>query len=130
MKKRIVLQGLRVPVSIGIHGFEKAAPQPYRVDIELTLISSYRCVLDEISETVDYDALHSRVLDFLGGRHFNLQETVIQTIMDLCFDLDPRVEAASVRCSKTQVYPDCDSVGLAYEALRSSWAVDKNPIIP
>lgn len=124
MKKRIVLNGLEAVVSIGIHDFELAKPQPYRLDICLVLTPSYRAHRDQIDETVNYDALRSAVLGLLGSGHFNLQETVAQRVMDLCFELDPRVIEARVCTAKTSVYPDCASVGLDYALTREEWTAE------
>ena len=121
MKKWIRLDGLKIYVSIGIHDFEKKEPQPYRLDIGLELTPGYQTFHDAISETVDYDALRSRVLAHLGSRHFNLQETVIQDVMGICFGIDARVTAVDVRTAKTAVYPDCDAVGLHFQASRNEW---------
>ncbi|MDO8317692.1 dihydroneopterin aldolase [Rhodoferax sp.] len=121
MEKWIRLLGLRLHVSIGIHDFEKKKPQPYKMDIGLLLDAGYRTYHDAISETVDYDALRSRVSAHLGSRHFNLQETVIQEVIDICFEIDPRIRAVDVSTAKTAVYPDCDAVGLHYQVTRADW---------
>lgn len=121
MEKWIRLKGLRLAVSIGIHDFEKTGPQPYQLDIGLRLVNDYRTRHDSISETVDYDALRSSVSAHLKSIHFNLQETVIQDVIGLCFALDPRVIAVDVSTSKTAVYPDCDAVGLHYCLNRDEW---------
>lgn len=122
MKKIIVLDGLMLMVSIGIHDFEKAALQPYRVDVRLELSRDYWTHADQIVEAVDYDALRESIVTHLTGAHFNLQETVAQDLFGLCFALDARVIAATVRTAKTQVYADCASVGLEYEMTRNEWA--------
>jgi dihydroneopterin aldolase len=122
MRKWIRLDGLTAKVSIGIHDFEKQEPQPYRLDIGLELAPGYRTFCDAISETVDYDALRARVLAHLGSRHFNLQETVIQDVVVICFAIDARVVAVDVRTAKTSVYPDCDAVGLHYQTTRLEWS--------
>lgn len=122
MQKWIRLNGLKLDVSIGIHEFEKIGPQPYRVELGLQIQNDYWTRNDSIAETVDYDRLREQVKAHLSSRHFNLQETVIQAVIAICFDLDERVVAVDVRTSKTAVYPDCDSVGLHYVATRQEWS--------
>lgn len=121
MNKWIRLSGLTLDVSIGIHDFELREAQPYKVHIALQLVNSYYASCDSIEETVDYDRLRSQVLNYLTSRHFNLQETVVQDIISICFKLDARVIAVDVSTAKTSVYPDCDAVGLNYIATRSEW---------
>ena len=124
MDKWIELAALQLPVSIGIHDFEKNGPQPYRLDLRLAIEDSYRTRQDLIAETVDYDALRAQVSALVRSRHFNLQETLVQEVIDICFGLDARVQAADVRSAKTAVYPDCDSVGLHYRMTRAEWRAD------
>jgi dihydroneopterin aldolase len=124
MDKWIELVALQLPVSIGIHAFEKTGPQPFRLDLRLALDPDYRTRHDAISETVDYDALRAQVSALVRSRHFNLQETLVQEVIDICFGLDTRVRAVDVRSAKTAVYPDCDSVGLHYRMTRAEWRAD------
>jgi FolB domain-containing protein len=121
MQKWINLAGLNSNVSIGIHEFERVAKQPYTLNISLQLHSSYKTKNDSIEEAVDYDRLRSRVLSHLDSQHFNLQETVIQNVIDICFELDLRVIAIDISTAKTAVYPDCASVGLHYISTREEW---------
>ena len=121
MEKWIRLDGLRLNVSIGIHDFEKTQPQPYKMDIGLLLDNGYRTYRDSITETVDYDELRSKVSVYLRSRHFNLQETVIQGVIDICFEIDDKIIAVDVRTAKTAVYQDCDAIGLHYRVSRVDW---------
>lgn len=121
MEQWIRLNGLEVPVSIGIHDFEKEGPQPYRIDIGLRVGPCYLVWTDSIRETVDYDNLRSGVLALVRSRHFNTQETVIQGAIEIAFRLDERVLEVDISVSKTTVYPDCESVGLRYRATKEQW---------
>lgn len=114
MQKWIRLAGLTLDVSIGIHDFEKTGPQPYRLDIGLLLQNNYATKHDQIEEAVDYDLLRNRVIAHLTGRHFNLQETLMQDVVRICFELDPRVIGVDISTAKTAVYQDCEAVGLHY----------------
>jgi dihydroneopterin aldolase len=118
MEKWIQMDGLLLNLSIGIHDFEMQAPQPLRLDIGLALKHYYRTQRDSIEESINFDVLRERVSSHLRSKHFNLQETVIQDVIHICFDLDPRVTAVDVRTSKTSAYPDCQSVGLHYQVSR------------
>lgn len=115
------MDGLKLAVSIGIHDFERTGPQPYLLDIGLQLSEGYRSFHDSLDETVDYDALRSLVSAHLESRHFNLQETLMQDVITICFALDIRVIAVDIRTHKTTVYPNCNSVGLHYQIERAEW---------
>ena len=49
-----------------------------------------------------------------GSRHFNLQETLVDAILDLCL-AQPGVIEARVSTEKPDVYKDCR---VGYEAVR------------
>lgn len=112
--RTIHLRNYALKCSIGIHDFEKLAPQRVLVNIELFL-RPHKPAADEIEHVLDYDFLRRRIVAFAEGRHFNLQETLLDGIMAIC--LEPSVVlGARVRTEKPDVYPDCEGVGL--EAIR------------
>lgn len=121
MKKVIHLDALTLPVRVGIHDFERKAPQPYVVSVWLTLENGYWTLRDYIEETVNYDLLRERIRAHLLSGSFDLQETLAQDILALCFALDRRVTQARVTVAKPSVYPDCQAVGLDYSCEREEW---------
>ncbi|WP_114391743.1 dihydroneopterin aldolase [Oleisolibacter albus] len=106
----IFLRNFALPTSIGIHAFEKAAPQRLLVNIELFL-RPQRLERDEIDDVLDYDVLRRQIADLAGSRHWNLQETLLDRIAALCLD-PPMVLGVRVSTEKPDVYPDCEAVGL------------------
>lgn len=115
--RRIELKGFALPVSIGIHAFEKRGPQRVIVDLDLLVADPSPLKADRIAEAVDYDGLRDGIRALVKGRHFNLQETLCQAIVDLCL-ADSRIAVARVRTRKPDVYPDCEWVGCEIEARR------------
>lgn len=128
MKKTLVLKGLLLSVSLGEVGPEKKSLKPFRLDIRLVLLNRYRSRKDALNEVVDYQMLHSQVSQLLTSKHFNLQETAVQEVMDLCFGMDERVTAVEVSAARTSAFLDCEEVGLEYEMERSDWLLDRNPL--
>lgn len=106
MKKVIHLDALALSVQVGIHEFERKAPQPYVVSVWLTLENGYWTL---------------RIRAHLLSGSFDLQETLAQDILALCFALDRRVSQARVTVAKPSVYPDCQAVGLDYSCEREEW---------
>jgi dihydroneopterin aldolase len=113
--RRIRLEGFRLPVSIGIHDFERAAPQIVVVDVELELAADWPDPGDRIEHALDYDFLRDGIAALVRGRHFNLQETLCQEILALCLS---RKGLARIKVStrKPDVYPDCDGIGYEIDA--------------
>jgi dihydroneopterin aldolase len=108
--RKIFLKNMAVELSIGIHDFEKLAKQNVLVNVTLDLDPNVRVSHDSISETVDYDFLRNMIIELASTQHFHLQETFCEKILALCLKQDG-VYAVKVSSQKTDVYPDCESVG-------------------
>jgi dihydroneopterin aldolase len=102
--------------NIGIHAHEKRGPQALVINVDLYLAPPAGDLADDIANTLDYDFLRDGIAKLVGARHFNLQETLVHAILDLCL-LRPEVVLARVASEKPDVYPDCEAVG--YEATRA-----------
>jgi dihydroneopterin aldolase len=98
----VSLRRIEVSASIGIHAFEQAARQ--KLCVSVTLILGQPAPGDEIAGVQDYDFVREGVLRLVGSRHFNLQETLCGSILDLCF-AQQGVLGAVVQTDKPDVYP-------------------------
>lgn len=113
--RRIFLRDLRVMADIGVHDFEKTAPQPLLINVDLWVKVPEGDLADDIANVLDYDFVRKGVVGLVKSRHFNLQETLVHAILDLCLTR-AQVLMARVSSAKTDVYPDCAQAG--YEATR------------
>ena len=113
--RRIFLRDLQVMANIGIHDFERAGPQPLLINIDLWVEVPKGDLADDIANVLDYDFVREGVVKLVKNRHFNLQETLVHAIIDLCLT-KPQVLVARVSSAKTNVYPDVAAAG--YEATR------------
>jgi len=109
--RRIVLRDFAVPVDIGFHEFEVGKPQRVFVTTEVWLDEESFAAEDEVAAAWDYDFLRTEILRLVGGRRFNLQETLVREIYDLVA-ARAGVKALRVATSKPDVYPDCAAVGV------------------
>src|SRR5690349_1570258 len=98
----IRISGIETSASIGIHGREQAARQKLLVSV--TLLLPQPSGGDEIGKVQDYDFVREGVLDLVGKGHFNLQETLCGTVLDLCL-AQSGVLGAVVQTDKPDVYP-------------------------
>jgi dihydroneopterin aldolase len=112
--RRIFIRDFRLPVSIGIHDFEKDAPQTVVVNVELLLEPVQKAHGDRIANVLNYDVVHDGIAALARSRHFNLQEALVDAIIDLCLG-QPGVVEARVSTEKPDVYKDCR---VGYEAVR------------
>jgi dihydroneopterin aldolase len=106
----LVLRGLLVSASIGVHDFERENRQNILIDIELNMANPERPKRDDISEVLDYRFLHSAVQNLLGNRHYELQETLTHDIADICL-ARPEVTRVSIHTRKPDIYKDVESIG-------------------
>ena len=113
-QRRIFFRDLRLQVSIGIYDFELEKPQAVVINVDLLLVEPERAADDSIANVLNYDVIHDGIVALAGSRHFNLQETLVEAILDLCL-AQPQVAEARVSTEKPDVYGDCR---VGYEAVR------------
>lgn len=110
--RRIFLHGLSLDLSIGFHDFEREARQRVLINVDLFVpLQSSTARSDHVSEVVDYDFLRREIHEWAVSRHFNLQETLLEGIVEICFG-EHAVRAVRVSTEKPDVYPDCRTVGI------------------
>ena len=114
MERRLFFRDFRLSVSIGIHDFEQKAPQTVVLNVDLVLAPPDKPHGDRIANVLNYDTVHDAIVALAGSRHFNLQETLVDAILDLCL-AQPGVIEARVSTEKPDVYRDCR---VGYEAVR------------
>ena len=105
LTRRFFLTGIETNCSIGIHDFEKAAPQRVLIDIEVMLDSEMEPAADNINDALNYDEIRQTVVDISQSRHFDLQETLARAVFNAVRSMKS-VVGLSVRTSKPDVYKD------------------------
>jgi 7,8-dihydroneopterin aldolase/epimerase/oxygenase len=114
MERRLFFRDFKLKVSIGIHDFEREGPQTVVVNVDLMLAPADKPHADRIANVLNYDTVHDAIIALAKSRHFNLQETLVDAILDLCL-AQPGVIEARVSTEKPDVYGDCR---VGYEAVR------------
>ncbi len=110
--RRIFLHEFSLDASIGFHDFEREARQRVLVSVDLYVpLHATTPTRDEVAEVLDYDFIRHGIEQLAASRHFNLQETLIDGIVELCMG-QPSVRAVRVSTEKPDVYPDCRTVGI------------------
>ncbi|MBV8996041.1 MAG: dihydroneopterin aldolase [Pseudonocardiales bacterium] len=96
---RITLTGLRVHGRHGVHEFERRDGQEFVVDATVWLDLGAAAATDELSATLDYDALARRAATIVAGDPCDLIETVADRIAAEILT-DQRVEAVEITVHK------------------------------
>jgi dihydroneopterin aldolase len=99
VSERIALRGIRAFGKHGVFDVEKAVPQPFDVDVELDARVSAARTSDRLADTLDYAALHARVLRIVRGESFTLIERLADAIGAALLE-DERVERVRVTVAK------------------------------
>ena len=99
MTDRIVLAGLRFEARHGVHEDERMTPQPFEVDVELTVDARVAGDSDELDDTVDYSAVAEAVSRVVTSERYALLERLATRIAEVC-SVDDRVRSVSVTVRK------------------------------
>ena len=100
MSDRIELRAMRFEGRHGVSDEERAAPQPFEVDVELELDLGPAGRTDDLGRTVDYGAVVGLVATIVEERSFRLLEAIAGAIADEIMAAQPRAEAVVVRVRK------------------------------
>ena len=103
--RRFFLTGIETICSIGIHDFEKAAPQRVLIDIEVVMDPTMEPSADDINDALNYDEIRQTVVDIAQSRHFDLQETLARMVFNTVRSMKT-VVGLRVRTAKPDVYKD------------------------
>lgn len=99
-------------VAIGVYEHEKVAPQTMVFNITAYVNRTAASPKnDALNEVVDYDFVRNTIVQQLKGEHVQLQETLCDRIGEALLK-NSAILAAYVRSEKTDIYPDCDAIGV------------------
>lgn len=109
--RRIFLRNFEVALSIGVPGSGMREPQRVIINTEVYVplfASASQC--DALQDVVDYDFIRDAIHDCTSHGPIEFQETLCDQIISRLL-AHPKIYAARV-CTETEVYPDCDAVGV------------------
>lgn len=118
MNDEILIQGLELPVRIGVPEAERASWQVLRADIRFSLARGFDQMADELGETVDYAQLSESVKALAAERPRQLLETLAAELVGLILKVDG-VTAVEVVLHK-RILPGTDFVAVKMHRLRES----------
>lgn len=107
---QIHLRGLDLSVQIGVPDEERAAWQTLQADITLTLPTRFEDMQDDLSQTVDYAAVATRLRSLAAEHPRRLIETLAAE-MAQCLLAEFQAHTAKVTLRK-RILPGCDHVAV------------------
>ena len=114
---RIELRGLHLDAPVGVLESEKEAPQPIRIDIDVSLDLTKPGMSDDLVDTVNYAAIVTLAQNTALAVHHELLESLAQQIASGTLELDLRI--VSVDVTVTKLHPPVPE-DLATVAVRRS----------
>ncbi len=103
MTDRILLANMRFDGRHGVHDWERQAPQPFEVDVELVADLRRAGKSDDLDKTIDYGRVFELVKEIVEARTFLLLEAIAETIAASVLDRYSLVESIVVRVRKPKV---------------------------
>ena len=113
---RISIRGLRVATHVGVTEEERATSQIVVVDVDAVVDLSSASASDDLSDTVDYGTLTTRIWELVQGHESRLLESLAGSVAQLVLEV-VGVEQVLVRVAKESppVKEDLDSVSVRIE---------------
>ena len=107
---RILINGLELPVQIGVPDEERAGWQTLRADLELELVGRVEDFGDDLSATVDYDSVAREIRQLAAERPRRLIESLAGEIAQAVL-MRPLVCGVTVTIRK-RILPGVDDVAV------------------
>jgi dihydroneopterin aldolase len=116
----IELRGLRVLGRHGVGEAERSVPQPFELDLEVTIDIAGAVRSDEVSETVDYGSLATEVHEIVSESSYRLLETLATAVAAALLAHDRVTEVTvTVRKLRPPVPVDLATAGVRITRFRA-----------
>ena len=118
--RKLFIRNFRIPCHIGVYDSDKKHTQTviFNCDIWIPLSAS-TSQSDNIEDVLNYDLIVTTIQQIAQSMHFNLQETLVDTIADKLMTL-PGVISLRLSSSKPEAYDNIDEAGIEIWRIRSS----------
>ena len=111
---KIIIKGLEVLASIGVHPHEHETAQMIIIDIELDMGTMPTPEDDMLEETLDYANVADKAAEFAQAAHVQLVETLAGRIANWALDTDKRVQACTVCIAKPHALINAKTAGVEF----------------
>jgi len=115
---KIIIKGLEVLASIGVHPHEHENMQVILIDIELDMGAMPIPEDDILAETLDYAHVAEKAAEFAQEAHVQLVETLAGRIAKWALLEDGRVQACTVRIAKPHALINAETAGVEFTLRR------------
>jgi len=110
----IFLSEVKVQTHLGVPDWERLAAQTIILDIEIAMPDSSSCQTDDISDTIDYGVVVSRIRETLAARSFKLVEALAEHVCQLIMH-EFGAPWVKLRVAKPGILPGLKALGVVIE---------------
>ena len=110
----VFIRELRAETVIGVYDWERKVRQAVVLDLEMATDNRRAAQSDTISEALDYAAISSRILGFIGGSEFKLIETMAEQVAAIVLE-EFEVPWLRLRLCKPGAVAEARDVGVLIE---------------
>ena len=121
---KMIAQGIKTNMYIGILDFEKLNKQP--VIVNVTAYGNKPGNPSTISQCLDYSKVCEFVKSWEQRKHVYLVETLLFEVFDFCFAQDSKIFQVEADVIKPNVIDYVDSVGVGASLSREQFMHEKN----
>ena len=113
--QRVRIDGMIIECLIGIHEFERQAPQRVSIDVELVRREPDDPTDEIYARIMCYETVINKIRAIAAEGHIKLIETFAERIAETCYLEYPEITALNVTVNKIDVFPDIAKVGVRLE---------------
>lgn len=110
----IKIKNLKLHTIIGVYDWEKNIDREIIINAEITTNLTRSLHSDDISDTVDYDQIISKIKELVANNRFKLIEKMAQTLMDEILT-NPHISKCKLEIDKVGVVENVDSFSVTIE---------------
>jgi FolB domain-containing protein len=115
---RIHIRDLKVMGIVGINPDERTTPQEIRVNATMWVDTRPAAASDDIIDAANYRTISKALIAHLEAGEPMLVERLVQELVDIVFETDPRVESVEMTVEKPTALRHARSVGITVHRSR------------
>ena len=106
--KKILIEDLKLNISVGIHSFEKLRKQRVKFNIEITTDANLKA---DIKSIVNYESVINIVKRLTEKKHYELLEELSEELFDEIFK-NKKIKKIRLKIDKLDIIKESKSVGI------------------
>ena len=111
---RLFIEGLEIQTYVGIYDWEQEQKQTVSLDLEMDCDAAAAAKTDHIDDTLNYKGVAKRMIEYVGGRRFQLIETLAEGCAQIILE-EFGVSYVKVRAAKPGAIRGARTVGTLIE---------------